>query len=126
MKSKIFNLLLIISSLFGYLEWGKGQHMFLFRIEAKIFSKFFGDPLSVLHPFVLLPFIGQVLLLVSLFQKTPYKILTYSGIGGIGLLLALVFLVGCLSRNPAIIGSTVPFAVVAFLTIRNLRNTRQT
>ena len=31
MKAKFLNLLLIISSLFGYLEWGAGNKTFLFE-----------------------------------------------------------------------------------------------
>jgi hypothetical protein len=38
-KSKFFNLLLILTSLLGYLEWGKGHQMFLFQAEAEIFAK---------------------------------------------------------------------------------------
>ena len=39
MKSKIYNLLLILTSLVGYLEWGRKNHQFLFEAEAEIFTK---------------------------------------------------------------------------------------
>ena len=118
MKSKLLNALLIISSLFGYLEWGKGQKTFLFQIEAELFSKIFKDPLSVIHPFVILPLLGQILLIITLFQKSPGKILTYVGIGGLGILMALVFLVGCLNFNLKILSSAVPFMILGYFTIR--------
>ena len=117
MKGKILNLLLILTSLMGYLSWGKNQHLFLFQAEAEIFSKFFSDPLSVLHPFTILPFAGQVMLGITLFQKTPSKVLTYISIGALGILLGLMFVIGLMSSNPKIIFSTIPFLVLSIVTI---------
>lgn len=124
MKGKILTSLLIVSSLFGYLEWGQNNHMLLFQAEVEIITKLFTDPLSALHPFTVLPLLGQVLLLITLFQKRQSKILTYIGIGGIGILLALMFLIGCMELNFKILFSTVPFLVLAFLTIRYHRKTK--
>ena len=121
-KVKILTALLIISSLFGYLEWGQNNQMFLFQAEAEIVTKIFTVPLSVLHPFTVLPLLGQVLLLITLFQKRPGKILTYVGIGCIGILIVLMFFIGCISFNFKILLSTLPFLVLAFLTIRLHRN----
>ena len=118
MKGKILNTLLLISSLFGFLEWGQNHKMFLFQIEAEVFSKFLKDPYSLIHPFVILPLLGQVLLLITLFQRNPGKKLTYVGIGGIGILMALIFLVGCLNFNLKILFSTIPFLVIGYITIR--------
>lgn len=117
-KSKLFNALLILSSLFGYLAWGQGKHTFLFQVEAEIISKIFTDPLSVLHPFTVFPFLGQILLLATLFQRRPRKILTYTGIAGIGILMALIFFIGCLNFNFRIFISSIPFFTIAFFTIR--------
>lgn len=69
MKSKILNLGLILTSLAGYMEWGGGNRMSLFQAEAEIFSKIFTDFSSVAHPLVLLPLIGQIFLIFTLFQK---------------------------------------------------------
>lgn len=121
MKSKILNVFLIISSLFGFLEWGHNYSMFLFQAEAEIISKFFTNPISVLHPFTILPFVGQVLLLLTLFQKNPSKIMTYIGISGIGILFSLMFLIGCLSINFKIISSTIPFLTLGYYTFTYCR-----
>jgi hypothetical protein len=118
-KRKIFNLLLIFTSLLGYLEWGKGHQMFLFHAEGEIFAKLFQQPGSVLHPFILFPFIGQILLVITLFQKKPGKILTYTAIVCLGLLLGLMFVIGCLGTNFKILLSTLPFFLIAFFTIRH-------
>ncbi|MBS1635156.1 MAG: hypothetical protein JST26_04475 [Bacteroidetes bacterium] len=121
MKSKILNLLIILTSLIGYLEWSGNSHTFLFEAEAEIFSRLFTDPVSVLHPFTILPLISQVLLFITLFQKTPGKTLTYIGIAGLALLLVFMCIIGIMSMNFKIILSTVPFIVVAVLTIRHYR-----
>jgi hypothetical protein len=121
MKSKILNFLLIITSLFGYLEWSGNNHSFLFQIEIEILLKIFTNPLSVLHPLTILPLIGQVLLMFTLLQKEPNKTLTYMGIGGLGILLVLMFAIGVMSLNYKIISSTIPFIIVSILTLRHYR-----
>ena len=117
-KGKILNSLLIVTSLLGYLEWGKGHQMFLFQAESEIFAKLLNQPGSVLHPFILFPFLGQLLLIITLFQKKPGKILTFTGIAGIGLLLGLMFVIGCLGLKFKILLSTLPYLFLAVLTIR--------
>lgn len=121
MKHKILNLSLVLTSLIGYLEWGTDSKMFLFQGEMEILSKLFTDPTSVAHPFTLLPLFGQLLLLVTLVQKQPNKILTYTGLGCIGILLAFMFVIGLMSFNVKILLSAVPFLVTAVFTIRHLR-----
>lgn len=117
MKSKMLNFLLIITSLLGYLEWSGNSHSFLFQAEAEIFSKVFTDPISVIHPFTILPLIGQLSLIFTLFQKTPSKKLTYFGIGCLGILLGFIFVIGLMSLHYKIIFSTIPFIFVSILTI---------
>jgi hypothetical protein len=119
MKSKVLNFFLIITSLLGYLEWSGNNHIFLFKAEAAIFSKLFTDPTSVLHPFTILPMLGQMLLLISIVQKTPSKILTFISIGGLGLLLGFMCIVGIISMNFKIIISTIPFIFISILTIKH-------
>jgi hypothetical protein len=119
MKSKIFNLLLVLTSLIGFLEWGKTNQLFLFQAEAEIILKGINNPSSVLHPFVLFPLFGQLLLLITLFQSTPNRVLTFIGIGALTLLLGFMFLIGVMSLNLKIICSTIPFLVTAVLTIRH-------
>ncbi len=123
-KSKILNLGLILTSLFGYLEWGTDMQMFLFQGEYEVVSKLIHDPMSVVHPFTLLPLIGQLLLLITLFQKQPSKWLTYMGLCGMGILLLFICIVGVIALNYKIALSTLPYLFVSFLTIRHLRKNR--
>jgi hypothetical protein len=125
-KSKILNALLILTSLVGYLEWGKKKETFLFQAEAEILMKLFSNPESVIHPFTLLPMFGQILLLITLFQKSPGKILTYIAMACIGLLLVFMFVIGMISLNVKILISTIPFLITAFLTIRHHRRNQPT
>ncbi|WP_353169912.1 hypothetical protein [Flavobacterium sp.] len=115
MKSKILNFLLIIFSLIGYLEWSGNNHTFLFEAEIEILSKLFVKP--VIHPFIILPIISQFLLLVTLFQKSASKKLTYISIFGLGLLVYFLLFVGLISLNYKIVISTIPFVLLTILTI---------
>ena len=121
MNIKFLNLLLICTSLIGYLEWGGGNHIFLFQGEAEIILKFFTNPSSVIHPFTMLPLLGQILLIVTLFQKSPNKYLTYLSIFGLGLLIFFIFLTGLIRLNFSVLFSTIPFLIVAVLTVVRLR-----
>lgn len=125
MKSKILNLLLILTSLIGYLEWGGGKHLFLFQAEAEIFSKLFSDPLSVLHPLIFMPLIAQIILLITLFRSKPSKLLTYISIGCLSTLLVLMLLIGLMSLNFKMIFSVIPFITVAVITILHHRRIKK-
>ena len=121
MKNKILNLLLIITSLLGYLEWSGNNHSFLFQAETEILSKLFNTPNSILHPFTIVPLLGQLILVITLFQKTPNKILTYIGIGSLGILLLFMFIIGLLHLNYKIILSTIPFILLSIIIIRHFQ-----
>jgi hypothetical protein len=121
MKGKILNFLLILTSLLGYLEWSGNSHSFLFQAEAEILSKLFTDPTSILHPFTILPMLGQLILVITLFPKATNKTLTYIGMGSLGILLGFMFVIGLMSLNYKIIISTIPFIVVSIIAIRHYR-----
>ena len=117
MKSRLLNILLFISSLFGYLEWGGENHAFLFEVELEIISKFFTNPVDLLHPFILLPLFGQIMLLIAVFQKASAKFLTYLGIATLSLLFGFLFIIGIISLNLMILVGSLPFIIVAIITI---------
>ncbi|MEZ4687843.1 MAG: hypothetical protein R3B47_17810 [Bacteroidia bacterium] len=121
-KTKLLLIALIIGSLFGYLEWGTDMRAFLFETEVDVIGKLFTDPGSVLHPFILLPLAGQVMLLVALFQKAPGKALIFAGMACIAVLLVLIFFISLLGLNFKILVSTLPFLVSAVLMIIHLRS----
>jgi hypothetical protein len=121
---KLLNVGLLITSLFGYMAWGKGDHAFLFQAEAEVLTKAAANPLSVLHPFTVLPFLGQILLLITLFQKEPSRWLSFLGLGCVGTIMVMLLVIGAISLNAAIAGSTVPFMIVGFFVLKVNRRGR--
>ena len=117
MKTKILAILLILTSLVGYLEWGGNNHLFLFQAEKDIILKLINDTASVMHPFVLLPLIGQIILALTLFIQKPSKYLTYIGMSCLGVLLMFMFMIGIISLNFKILLSSIPFLAVAVYTV---------
>lgn len=117
MKAKILNLFLIITSLVGYLEWSGNNSSFLFQSEYDVLTKIFINPKPVVHPFIFIPIAGQILLLITLIQKKPSKMLTYIGIACLALLLGFMFFIGITSLNIKILASTLPFLATAVYTI---------
>ncbi|GAI96563.1 MAG: hypothetical protein K2P88_00290 [Chitinophagaceae bacterium] len=120
-RTKLLNLLVILTSLIGYLEWEGNNHLFLAQGEYEIIYKFFTDPKATLHPFILLPLLGQLLLVVTLLQKYPKKMFIYVGMASIALLLSFVLLIGFLEMNWKIILSILPFHIVCILNILHTR-----
>jgi hypothetical protein len=119
MKLKLLNTALILSSLIAYLEWGTSQASFLAQVELELISKLFTNPLSVLHPFTVLPLLGQILLLITLFQNKVSSKITYIGIACLGILLLFIGFVGCIGLNYKIILSVLPFISISIFTIHS-------
>lgn len=117
-------LLLLLSSLIGYLEWAGGNNGFLFELEALVLQKLWSDPMAVLHPFTILPMLGQVLLLVTLFQKKPSKALFISGLVCLSTIMVLLFVIGLLTMKWKIIACSLPFLITAVAAVLNLRKNR--
>lgn len=114
---KLLNLALLLSSLIGYLEWGGGNHQFLFQIEYELIFGALKDPNNFKHPFVLLPILGQVLILITLFQKTPGRTLTFIGLACMSLLILIILLSGALGLNLRVVLSTLPFIITGIFVV---------
>jgi hypothetical protein len=110
-KLKILNFLVIISSLLPYLEWAGGNSGFLFQLEAEVLYKLFTSPLETLHPFVLIPLIGQILLCTTLLRNNISKKTTYVSIAFLALLILLIAFIGIINSNLKVVLSTLPFIV---------------
>ncbi len=122
MNHKILGIFLILFSGMGYLEWGNEQSTFLFQAEFEIITKLFTNPISVLHPFTILPIIGQLLILISIFKNPFNKRYLYLGIGSLSILLGFMFIIGCISMNPKILFSTLPFLGLSIYTLWKYKN----
>jgi hypothetical protein len=126
MKIKILNILLVVTSLFGYLEWGKNNNAFLYEVEYDVLNKLFTNPQSVVHPFTVIPLFGQLLLLITLISNKPNKYLTYGGMLCLGILLVFIAIIGAISLNIKILISTIPFLMVSGYSFHVLRNEQKT
>lgn len=102
-----------LSFFFCYLEWGTDQSAFVFEIAYQILFKQGDKASSFMHPLILGPFVGQLLILVALAQKQPRKGLVWAGIGLMGVLVFFVALAGVLGGNVKVVLSTLPFILSA-------------
>lgn len=118
---RIFLLLILLTSLIGYLSWGNQQSAFLYEVEIDILSKATKNPFDILHPMILLPIFGQGVLIFVLFRKKLNKKWIYVGIGSIGILMFFILFIGLLTRNMKIIASAIPFTFLSLLTFYKLR-----
>ena len=118
MKGKLYNLGLLLTSLVGYHEWGGGNSAFLFEMERDLIASFAADPLATLHPFTLLPLLGQSLLLLSLFQREPGRRISLIGILCLSVLLFLMFLIGLVDLNVKSIITFLPYVLLALVAFR--------
>ncbi|MFN8155519.1 MAG: hypothetical protein U0Y08_14595 [Bacteroidia bacterium] len=123
MKLRWISLGLFLSFLICYFQWGH-QSMFLFQMEADVLLSEKRNLHNFSHPLIILPFIGQLLLLVPLFKKNfPLKFILVSNIL-LSLLVFMVLLSGVLSMNVKMVLSTLPFIFFTVLLVRAWRSER--
>ncbi len=117
-KIKILTILLIISSFIGYLEWPGNNHGFLIVMQYEIiFGKYF-DLKNFFHPVILLPLIGEILLIITLFQGKPSKKLLFTGMACLSVIMFIIFIVGITSLNIKIFASSIPFFIIGFIILK--------
>ena len=120
-KLRLLKFGILLSFLFCYLAWGKENSEFIFQIEYEVFAKnAVAD--SFIHPLILLPFLGQVLPVISVFSAKPMKRLTTLGILLLGILVIMILIAGSLSLSFKMAGSTLPFVflLLIYLKISNI------
>ncbi len=117
LKIKLANFLMLLSSLIGYLEWSNNKR-FVFSLEAELFIKSLQGPKDIMNPFIIIPLIGQLLLVFTLFQKSPKRVLTFISVACIGLIMLLLLLIGFLSMKLKIIFFAFPFLICSIWVIK--------
>jgi len=120
-RTKIYILLSLLAFPLGYLQWGDGNHEFLFESEAKILGDIFRSPAEYFHPLILGPLLGQIFLIVSLFQKKPGKFFVYTGLIFQSVLMFFVLVAGLMWLHPKSIISTLPFIFFTVMVFRSMR-----
>ncbi|HAP00680.1 MAG TPA: hypothetical protein DCQ93_02035 [Bacteroidetes bacterium] len=119
-RVQFYYLLLLISFLFCFLEWGNNHSSFIFQLEYEILMNTNQASENFMHPLILFPFIGEILLLILIFKKKPKRWLIIISILFPGILVMMILLVGLLSLNIKIICSAIPFLITAILILRSM------
>lgn len=114
-------LLAFLSILVCYLSWGGGNSAFLYEVEYLILFQKKGNASTLAHPAVFAPMLGQILLLVAVFQRNPARWMVFTGLTLMGLLAGLILLIGVLSGSLKIFLSTLPFFLSAGWCLRRFR-----
>jgi hypothetical protein len=123
MKLRFINIALLLSFLICYLEWGGNNSGFVSQLEYQLFAQGSNLHRSILHPFILLPLTGQLLLLYNTLAPKPRRVLTIPALLLLSLLVLMVLLTGILSGNWKMIVSTIPYLVVSvYFFVRKRRN----
>lgn len=119
MKIIRLKILLLISTFIGYLEWGTDKSSFIIQSEWEVLKKIPEDPLSALHPFILLPIAGQLLLVFDILKKNQGKKLSVVAIAFMSLLYLMILFIGLLDMNFKKILSALPFFIISYMIIRS-------
>lgn len=115
---RTLHVLLALTPLICYLQWGGGHAATLAEIEWQILTTTKDSLQSLLHPFFLLPLLGQIALLVTAFTKKSPLIISIGGQVLLSLIVFMVALSGILTRNLLMLASAVPFIIVSVLFYR--------
>lgn len=114
---RLLSILLIISFQFGYLQWGSNDHMFVFEVEAALISNFASKYRSLLHPFILVPLIGFILHIYNIIKPGIRKRYPLIGIVCLSTLMLMLLFIGLLAQKGKIIVSTLPFIMIAVISV---------
>ena len=119
-RQRLLSLSLLLSFLVCYLEWGT-RASFIFQMEYEILFTARASLSNFKHPAIILPLIGQLILIYICFQQRPHTRLMIAGIGLLCLLVLLILLAGILGGRPRMILSTIPFIALTIFYIILLR-----
>ena len=115
---KLLNIFLLLTSLIGYLEWGKDHYAFIFQVEGEALLKWKHNAETLLHPFILLPLCGQILLLITVFQKKPRRIVSLLGLTFLSTIMLMLFFIGLITFNMKIMLSAIPFIITGIFVLK--------
>jgi len=110
---KLINLGLFLSFFLCYLEWGGGESIF---IAQTVYELIFVQGLSwntVFHPVILSAIVGLLILLYAAIVQKPNRWVNILGVVLLSAVVFIFFLAGALSGNLRMIGSNLPFLVLA-------------
>jgi hypothetical protein len=119
-KRLLYILLLVFFSL-AYMEWGGGNHSFVFEVQQKVFTEPARLIANLTHPVILVGFAGQLVLLLAFFHRGLRSGWIATAIVLLSIPIALILLTGALSGNIKVVASTLPFLGLATWLLLNMR-----
>ncbi len=114
--NRIYSFALLLGFLMCHFEWGSHE-MFLLQIQHNLI--FENKDNSLLHPLIIGPALGELVLLFTLVK--PNKKLILLGLILLGILVFFVLLAGILGGRMKMIISTLPFLLTSISFIRNYK-----
>ena len=121
---QIINFLLWVSFLFCYLSWPPDHSMFVYEVVYEIFTNTKNVVSNFTHPIILVGFIAQVILLYAALKKDSNKKINTIGVILLCPIVLLFFIVGLLSLDYKIAGSTLPFLSATVMYFIHLKKNR--
>lgn len=119
MKGKLLNVLLIVASLFGVLPDNYGSGLFFYEAEAKVVGEFFGANSPYVQTYMIFPLTAQLLLVGTLFQKEPSKLITYIALLGLAFIYVVISFLELVIFGPEYSLGSIPYAIAVFFAIRH-------
>ncbi len=113
---RIYSLGLLLTFLLCYFHWGNNS-AFLVEIQYELILK--TKDTSLLHPLIIGPAIGELLLLFTVLR--PNKKLILTGLILLMVLVLMVLLAGILGLQLKMIASTIPYIIISVLYIHHYK-----
>jgi len=100
---------LFLSFFVCYLEWPPDNSAFVAEMAYQILFQSDDQTDNLLHPMILLPLLGLLLVLYSALRKEPNKRVIFTAMALMGVLVLLLLAIGLMGGNAKIALSTLPF-----------------
>lgn len=100
---------LFLSFFVCYMEWPPDNSAYVAEIAYQILFQRDDQSDTLLHPIILLPFLGLLLVLYSALRKEPNRRVIFTAMALMGVLVLLLLAIGIMGGNIKIVLSTLPF-----------------
>jgi hypothetical protein len=122
---RLFNIALIVTFLICYLDFGHDGSGFVGQIEYSVIKNLNAEISALQNPLFILAFIGQILILISVFNSNHSNGLIFLGIKLLGVIVLLILIFGVFLLNVKMIVSTIPFISVVILYILKVKSKKR-
>lgn len=118
MATRLLNLALIPAFLIGYMEWGGGNSGFVYDAALAVFTGPGSFWQNLVHPIIAAALIGLILVVIRAARPTSSRWLIRAAVLVLAPMPILIFGIGAASANWPMVGSTLPFFVLAVIAWR--------